>query len=71
MKQKKPLTPDDIMKYEIAEELGLMDKVKTNGWKSLTARESGKIGGMLASRKRRKSSEAQPSERKSSIQRLS
>ena len=71
MKQKKPLTPDDIMKYEIAEELGLMDKVKTSGWKSLTARESGKIGGMLASRKRRKSGENQPSERKSSIQRLS
>ena len=71
MKQKKPLTPDDIMKYEIAEELGLMDKVKTSGWKSLTARESGKIGGMLASRKRRKNGENQPSERKSSIQRLS
>ena len=52
MKQKKPLTPDDIMKYEIAEELGLMDKVKTSGWKSLTAKESGKIGGILASRKR-------------------
>lgn len=53
MKEKKPLTPDDIMKFEIAEELGLMDKVKMSGWKSLTAKESGKIGGMLSSRKRR------------------
>jgi len=43
---------NDIMKMEIAEELGLMDKVNTTGWKSLTAKESGRIGGILARRKK-------------------
>ena len=52
-KKEKVLTEDDIMKYEIAAELGLMDKVKGTGWKSLTARESGKIGGLIAKRKRK------------------
>ena len=42
------------LKYEIAEELGLMDKVKSGGWKSLTARESGQIGGIMTKRKKEK-----------------
>ena len=48
---------NDIMKYEIAQELGLADKVEATGWKSLTARESGRIGGILAKRKRMKEAE--------------
>lgn len=40
------------MKYEIAEELGLLDRVLESGWKSLSAKETGKIGGLLNSRKR-------------------
>lgn len=48
-------TPDEIMKWEIAEELGLYDKVIENGWKSLSARESGRIGGILASRRNKSS----------------
>ena len=40
------------MKYEIAEELGYLDKVMTSGWKSLTARESGRIGGIITRRKK-------------------
>ncbi|GHU55567.1 hypothetical protein AGMMS49975_17540 [Clostridia bacterium] len=43
---------NNILKYEVAEELGLMDKVYNTGWKSLTARESGKIGGIMAKRKK-------------------
>ncbi|MCL2753663.1 MAG: alpha/beta-type small acid-soluble spore protein [Defluviitaleaceae bacterium] len=43
----------DMMKYEIAEELGLLDKVKEGGWKNLTAKESGRIGGIMAVRRRR------------------
>jgi len=43
---------NDIMKYEIAEELGLLDKVNATGWKSLTAKESGRLGGILARRKK-------------------
>ena len=33
------------MKYEIAEEMGLLDRVLSDGWKSLSAKETGRIGG--------------------------
>lgn len=46
------LSPDDRMKYEIAEELGLLEKVKEDGWKSLSARDTGRIGGLMTKRKR-------------------
>ena len=49
----KPLTDNDIMKYEIASELGLIDKVSERGWAGLTAKEAGKIGGMLTARKKK------------------
>lgn len=41
------------MKYEIAEEMGLLDKVLEEGWRSLSAKETGKIGGIMTSRKKR------------------
>ena len=44
------LTDQDRMKYEIAEELGLLEKVQTTGWKSLSAKEAGRIGGMMTAR---------------------
>ncbi len=43
------------MKYEIAEEIGLLDRVINEGWKSLSAKETGQIGGLIAKRKREKS----------------
>ncbi len=46
------LTKEEKMKYEIAEELGLLDRVLTDGWKSLSSKETGRIGGMLAKKKR-------------------
>lgn len=46
------LTPEEVMKYEIAGELGLLDKVLDNGWKTLTAKETGRIGGLVTKRKR-------------------
>lgn len=52
MTKQKVLKPEDKLKYEIAEELGLLDKVEQYGWKSLTARESGKIGGLINKKKR-------------------
>jgi hypothetical protein len=52
LKKEKVLTDADIMKYEIAEELGLLDKVNSTGWKSLTAKESGRIGGIMTKRRR-------------------
>ena len=50
-KKSKILTDNDIMKYEIASELGLIDKVTELGWAGLTAKE---VGGMLTSRKKQK-----------------
>lgn len=56
MGQKKELTEaqkkDVAMKYEIAEELGLLEKVEQVGWKGLTAKESGRIGGIMGKKKR-------------------
>ena len=62
MKKKKPivleeLTAEELVKYEIAKELGLFDRVMTEGWGALTAKETGRIGGILA--KRRKSGMSQ------------
>lgn len=44
------LSEKDKLKYEIAEELGLLDKVKEKGWKALSAKESGRIGGIMTNR---------------------
>ena len=41
------------LKYEIAEELGLMDKIEEMGWGGLTAKESGRIGGLIRVRKKK------------------
>lgn len=46
--------PDDKMKYEIANELGLLDKVNSLGWGGLTAKETGRIGGIMTVRKKKK-----------------
>ena len=46
------LEPHDRLKYEIAEELGLLDKVREGGWKALSSKETGKIGGMISRRKK-------------------
>lgn len=64
-RKKRIPTPEEVrrlpdaqrMKYEIAEELGVMDKVRAEGWKSLTSRESGKIGGILRHRLKNNRSE--------------
>ena len=45
------LTTEEQTKYEIARELGILDKVLENGWKSLSAKETGRIGGMMAKKK--------------------
>ncbi len=46
-------TLEDKWKYEIASELGLLDKVMENGWGALTAKETGKIGGLITVRKKK------------------
>ena len=52
------MTPDEQLKFEIAKELGLDEKVLQKGWKSLTSKESGRIGGMITGRKRQLKEEA-------------
>lgn len=49
----KKLEKAEQAKWEVAVELGLFDKVAGTGWKSLTSRESGRIGGILASRQKK------------------
>ena len=53
-KSKMKKTPADIeeLKMEIAEELGLLDKVKQVGWAGLSAKETGRMGGILTRKKR-------------------
>ena len=46
------IKPEEKAKYEIARELGYLDKVMAGGWKSLTAKESGRIGGIMTKRKK-------------------
>lgn len=48
----KNMKPEEKLKFEIATELGLSDKVINGGWKTLTSKESGRIGGLITKRKR-------------------
>lgn len=56
IKTNKELSPQELLreriKYEIAEELGLGDKVDKFGWGGLTAEETGRIGGIMTKRKK-------------------
>ncbi len=52
------LKPEKILKFEMSTELGLSDKVINGGWRSLTAKESGRIGGLITKRKRELKQEA-------------
>lgn len=45
------LDADVQKKYEVVKELGIYDKVLEKGWGSLTAEETGRVGGMLRKRK--------------------
>ena len=53
------MTEKEKMKYEIADELGLLDRVLNDGWRSLTAKETGRIGGLVTRRKRQMAAEEQ------------
>ena len=46
------LPKEQKLKQEIAQELGVLDKVLESGWKSLSAKETGRIGGLLASKQK-------------------
>ncbi|MCI8639053.1 MAG: small, acid-soluble spore protein, alpha/beta type [Coprococcus sp.] len=59
-KKQKPIRLEDIqkmegeekLKYEIAEELGLLDKVLEGGWRALTSKETGRIGGIISKKRK-------------------
>jgi small acid-soluble spore protein F (minor alpha/beta-type SASP) len=57
LKSNKELTEAEKLrekiKYEIAEELGLREKVDRFGWSGLTAEETGRIGGIMTNRKKK------------------
>jgi hypothetical protein len=57
LKSNKELTESEKLrekiKYEIAEELGLTDKVDKYGWGALTSEETGRIGGVMTNRKKK------------------
>lgn len=50
---RKEFSDELLMKYEIAEELGLLEKVKCVGWGGLTAKETGRIGGIMTVRRKK------------------
>jgi len=52
-REKDMISSDELLKYEIAEELGLIDKLIKFGWGGLTAGETGRIGGYISKMKRR------------------
>ena len=48
----KPVNPQaaaslDQMKFEIASELGIADKVRSNGWANMTSADCGRVGGHM------------------------
>ena len=45
---------DEQLKLEIARELGLLEKIQAEGWKSLSSKETGRIGGLLSRKKKAK-----------------
>ena len=46
------LLKEEKLKYEIAEELGLLDRVMEQGWKSLSSKETGRIGGLMTKKRK-------------------
>ena len=56
IKGNRELTKDELLrekiKYEIAEELGLSEKVNKEGWGAVSAEETGRIGGLMTKRKK-------------------
>lgn len=57
MKQSKPrvkrIDPLEPLKMEIAAELGLLEQINHKGWHSLSAKEAGRIGGIMTQRRRK------------------
>lgn len=51
-KKKKELTPKELLKMEIAKELGIWEQVEKHGWESLSNEACGRVGGIMSKRLR-------------------
>jgi hypothetical protein len=49
-KKIKVLSDRDVLKIEIAKELGIWEQVESEGWKSLTNAACGRVGGIMRKR---------------------
>lgn len=49
-KKNKQPTERDLMKMEIAKELGLWEQIQREGWESLTNEACGRVGGLMNKR---------------------
>ena len=47
------LTKAERKKYEIARELGLLDRIREVGWAGLSTKETGRIGGLIGQKNRK------------------
>jgi hypothetical protein len=56
--KKKLLLEQDALKYEVARELGLSEKIKQQGWGGLSNAECGRIGGIMSRRLRQQGASA-------------
>lgn len=61
------IKPEEKMKYEIATELGFIDRVVKDGWGSLTSKETGRIGGIMTKRNKVAKKEALKSNEKEDV----
>ncbi|OGS70648.1 MAG: hypothetical protein A2Y96_02910 [Firmicutes bacterium RBG_13_65_8] len=59
-KKEEPLSPEDLYKLQVADELGLGEKVRRVGWGGLSAAETGKIGGYMTKKARGESQADRP-----------
>ena len=48
------LSQEERLKYEVAEELGLLPRLRDVGWAGLSTAESGRIGGIVGARLRQR-----------------
>lgn len=49
----KPVSDLEKLKYEVAAEAGLLDKLMEVGWAGLSASEAGRVGGLMAARRKK------------------
>ncbi|BBB92302.1 MAG TPA: alpha/beta-type small acid-soluble spore protein [Methylomusa anaerophila] len=54
-RSRKPVNPTaenalDSMKLEIANELGISERVRTSGWATMTSADCGRVGGQMVRR---------------------